>query len=347
MATSNGNGNSIPFIRNDDMFNRLKKSMILWYDIAKQGCTNESMAANPKLIDFSGNGNIGICNNFTWSGMSGIGGYKLDFNGVVINGPSTNFTLTKSNTYFKIDFNENYIFGNTIPIILYYNKINWNVNIEHHLKITSSYNSNEEIYLAYYQQTDTTNKRTKIPLNGEIIILPNPNTDGIFILFEISNFSKAGYIKIEEIPLYPNAIVTGGINNYILGTALPKLNKEDGYTIIAKRKWIDYGENDSIFIHNNSFIIEEYLSTEKYRVRSFGNYTELEKFSENDIIYQTSSSYNGINISKGTTVSSLNILNIGRGNSTDYSSIALYSLLFFNRDLANLEIQWVIDNLIN
>lgn len=50
----------------------IRRSMVLWYDIARQGCTNESMAANPVLKDLSGNGHDATCYNFAWTEESGI-----------------------------------------------------------------------------------------------------------------------------------------------------------------------------------------------------------------------------------------------------------------------------------
>ena len=34
----------------------IRDSMVLWYDLKKQGATNESMAAYPRIVDHSGNG---------------------------------------------------------------------------------------------------------------------------------------------------------------------------------------------------------------------------------------------------------------------------------------------------
>lgn len=45
---------------------------MLWYDIEKQGATNESMAANPILKDLSGNGHDMELRNFAWTEESGI-----------------------------------------------------------------------------------------------------------------------------------------------------------------------------------------------------------------------------------------------------------------------------------
>lgn len=49
----------------------VNEHMVLWYDIKRQGATNESMASNPVLRDLSGNGHDATCYNFAWSGMSG------------------------------------------------------------------------------------------------------------------------------------------------------------------------------------------------------------------------------------------------------------------------------------
>lgn len=47
-------------------------SLVCWYDLGKQQCTNESMAANPVLADLSGNGHDITCYNFEWAEESGI-----------------------------------------------------------------------------------------------------------------------------------------------------------------------------------------------------------------------------------------------------------------------------------
>jgi len=44
------------------------------------GITNEQMAANPVWVDKTGNGRDLQLKNFSWKGMSGVGGYVQDFN---------------------------------------------------------------------------------------------------------------------------------------------------------------------------------------------------------------------------------------------------------------------------
>lgn len=44
------------------------------------GLTNEQMAANPVWVDKTGNGHDIQLKNFSWKGMSGVGGYEMNFN---------------------------------------------------------------------------------------------------------------------------------------------------------------------------------------------------------------------------------------------------------------------------
>ena len=62
-----------------DYWAAIKKSMVLWYDISRQGCTNEDMADNPVLKDLTGNGYDATCYNFAWDGTSGISTADIDF----------------------------------------------------------------------------------------------------------------------------------------------------------------------------------------------------------------------------------------------------------------------------
>ena len=70
---SNANANNIPAYRLHSKFvKNIMDSMILWYDLKRQGATNESMAQTPVLRDLSGNGHDATCYNFAWTEESGI-----------------------------------------------------------------------------------------------------------------------------------------------------------------------------------------------------------------------------------------------------------------------------------
>lgn len=64
------------------------------------GLTNEQMAANPVWVDKMGNGHDIQLKNFSWKGMSGVGGGALVFDGVDDYGVCENFPiLTKEKGY--------------------------------------------------------------------------------------------------------------------------------------------------------------------------------------------------------------------------------------------------------
>lgn len=66
----------------DDTPAASRRSAVLWYDIAKQGATNEKMAANPVLKDLSGHGHDATCYNFGWTEGSGIS--TADYPGALV-----------------------------------------------------------------------------------------------------------------------------------------------------------------------------------------------------------------------------------------------------------------------
>lgn len=67
----------------------IPKHMVFWYDVQKQGATNEILKANPYLQDFSGKHRPLKLNNFLFAAMSGVGGYETNFsdNSIWISSP--------------------------------------------------------------------------------------------------------------------------------------------------------------------------------------------------------------------------------------------------------------------
>lgn len=74
LASQRGKAGGIP--------TAIRSAMVLWYDIARQGCTNESMQENPVLRDLSGNGHDATCYNFGWTEGSGIS--TVDYPGALV-----------------------------------------------------------------------------------------------------------------------------------------------------------------------------------------------------------------------------------------------------------------------
>lgn len=200
MGTSIGNSNAIPFnksrIRNSAM-----KSLILWYDIAKQQATNEGMAATPMLRDLSGNGHDATCYNFAWSGMSGIGGYAISpFNNWIAN---TNVTFTVQSNY-KCTIVSGSSGKQSLGIrASYYNNFILNISI-------SNINSSQvSIYML--QGDDVADIRCTITKEGTYAINLEYNEQASYNQVLIS-----GLCTVEILPEYPNALVSDGVDDYAM-----------------------------------------------------------------------------------------------------------------------------------
>lgn len=322
---------------------QIKDAMVLWYDIAKQGCTNESMSANPVLKDLSGNGHDATCYNFAWSGMSGVGGYNISPSSssqfissggkVSFSSDKTKCTITKTNSINK--FWEIYIDANeTSP--------------EYKIKVQGLNDSNLSIIVTGINLSDEINTITQ---DGEYIIEPvTANDSGIYpgLRFDKEDELSCN-ITIELIPQYPNALVSDGVDDYARVTGLPLL---DDVTCICKRKWF-YGDipdketallskRDSI----NMGIALEWYGYNNWNVRGIGAAEKVIALFKGDIVFMTKESYNGeftMPIGAKTDSDTLNIMSEYNNR---YFYGALYSLLLFNRTLTTDEIEWVKTNLI-
>ena len=334
----------------------IRDAMVLYYDIAKQEATNESMALSPILKDLSGNGNDATCYNFGWSGMSGIGGYSMP-----------NLTTWIKNSMVVIET----ITDNKIKIVS-------GGNAEMQLGIRRKYSSDISIKFSFTELVSSINvyKNT----NTGSVLIQTITEEGEYILdFEYDadkTFNQiliAGLGTVEQLPLYPNALVSDGVDDYAYvqdkyddeGNLINKkslvLNREDGYTVIAKRKWINEPtagtfnpiaskQGSTTMVENSAFVFEYSRisnSIRQYGSWNFGSPNTLNSIADGDVVYQTSKSYNGQNVlNVGSNEDSDRLYISSLLNNAGFANIALYSLLLFNRDLTDEEIEWVKNNLI-
>lgn len=351
----NANANGIPFLKRYGIPPAIKNSMVLWYDIARQGATNESMAENPTLKDLSGNGHDITCYNFAWAGMSGIGGYKVNFNEFKV----TNNDSVKEHTYNKLvvynteDVNTNFwdFFNNLAPGETYH--------IDSYKVRISGLSDEETIIYRYYNINDDNSiSHIDIRLRNGINTIPEINMTSIigivnkyttifqYILYKVINKQ----ITIELLPEYPNALVSDGVDDYAYVKGLPILTD---YTVIAKRKWLqtEGSNNDSFAAKGNnlaSFLIERYGNNGSQECYSFGQYNGVNFAFQEDVIYQTKESYNGSPLKVGTAVDVDNLVILARTSAPlGCIQAALYSFLLFDRTLTADEIEWVKTNLIS
>ena len=162
-------------------------------------------------------------------------------------------------------------------------------------------------------------------------------------------------ITVELLPLYPNALVGDGVDDYAQVTGLPILTKERGYTVVAKRKWLQTIDEGALVTKSEvrddgigAFIIEKVITDNNYYTYSYGNANMINDFqTDTTIIVQTSSSYNSTQIAKGngTDSETMSLFRFANNN-TNVCAIAIYSFLLFDRDLTEQEIEWVKTNMI-
>lgn len=326
------------------MWRKLKKDMVLWYDLKKQGATNESMAENPVLRDLSGNGHDATCYNFAWSGMSGVGGYADSY--INPHWYIENRRVTATKTEAKI--NVTGILSKTISI--YYQSSTGEQAYlvpSYKIKVIGLTDGQSITY------RDSDNTVTFMISNDGEYTLPEINFGAVgkFYGFTFNKLQDSCNITIEQLPLYPNALVSDGVDDYCLVEGLRYLNKDDGYTVIAKRKYLTGIRQSCLASKRNSdqpdgAFVFELQSVDWYRVDSFGYQNNMVQLEESDISYQTSKSYNGkaINVGEASDNNVLRLLNL-RGNYL--ANVAFYSFLLFDRDLSTDEIEWVKTNLMS
>lgn len=311
------------------------------------GLTNEQMAANPVWVDKTGNGHDIQLKNFSWKGMSGVGGYEMNFNLWRNNVPSIpDISMSTTTTLVSVSVG-NSTYNNNL---IYIHISNWDINKNHWLKVTSTYEDGD---LAFVFYNDSNTKKIGLPANGYVNILAYPEFKGSYMYIStISN--KQGSFTIEQLPLYPGALVFDGVDDYGACDNLPILTKEKGYTVVALRQWISMGEGISGLVSNvknwfndGAFVLEynSNNATNKFvnRPVSFGN-VNIEMDLPNNFTYQTSKSYKGVPITTGS-FKGTNSLFVGKLNNIieNYSNVAIWGLVFLDHDATEEELTKIKD----
>ena len=154
---------------------------------------------------------------------------------------------------------------------------------------------------------------------------------------------------------HPNALVSDGVDDYGICENFPILTKEKGYTVVAVRKWLNTGqENDKIFLSNSSKWAAGSLgafATERIKPNSvtcnvFGNENIITDAFNPDIDFaiQTSRKYNDkalTNIGGETGQNTIALFCSDNYSKSWKSSIALYSLEIYDKDLTPYQIEAV------
>lgn len=315
------------------------------------GLTNEQMEQNPVWVDKTGNGHDLQMKNLAWGGMSGVGGYNQNFNQW---GYGNLSTATQTHTSYKIEL--------SVPSTLKTANIYSNAN---------SIGKEGDVYdftLNIVGLKDGALLRiTKGVVSG---VIERIEKDGIYKIYQpieagwdqpriyifISNPNLVDLnITIEQLPLYPGALVFDGVDDWAGCDNLPLLPKEKGYSIIALRNWItryDATQYKRPLISNldtsdeGAFLIE-YRKDENVNdvTGSYNSFTDVYIDDNNPITWQTSSSYNGQIIKKGTSKSAnkLCICKTYFGQLSNYANAAIWEIVILDHDATEEELTKIKD----
>lgn len=308
------------------------------------GLTNEQMAANPVWVDKTGNGHDLQLKNFAWKGMSGVGGYVGDFSKWVNNRDATEIGITKSNSKVIIDVKVSQGSGKNIVFI---SKSNLGISNNVTIKITSTYPEGVMKFA-----NSASNKYLKLPSNGIITLQDNPEYTSNEMHLHLAS-ADLGQITIEQLPLYPGALVFDGVDDYGVCENFPILTKEKGYTVVALRQWITRGEralglvsNVKDWLNNGAFLLE-YRNIQADHLNkpiSFGAIgSEMDL--PHILTYQTSKSCNGVSITTGN-FEGTDVLHVGKlapANVGTCINAAIWELVFLDHDATEEELTKIKD----
>jgi hypothetical protein len=170
---------------------------------------------------------------------------------------------------------------------------------------------------------------------------------------QMKNFAWKKGSGISDI--YPGALVFDGVDDWAGCDNLPLLPKEKGYSIIALRNWItryDATQYKRPLISNldtndeGAFLIE-YRKDENVNdvTGSYNNFTDVYIDDNNPITWQTSSSYNGQIIKKGTSKSTnkLCICKTYFGHLSNYANAAIWEIVILDHDATEEELTKIKD----
>lgn len=315
------------------------------------GLTNEQMAANPVWVDKTGNGHDIQLKNFSWKGMSGVGGYVQDFNYFRNNATVDKIRIDEQGSNFiKVT-----ILTTGIGNAIYIPKNIYQFNKSYFIKISSEGYNEGDLSLSFYAPSASTATTVKVPLNPNgITEIPAIKEDD-FLAVYINVSGKVGSFTVEQLPLYPGALVFDGVDDWAGCDNLPLLPKEKGYSIIALRNWItryDATKYKRPLISNldtndeGAFLIE-YRKDENVNdvTGCYNSFTDVYIDDNNPITWQTSSSYNGQIIKKGTSKSTnkLCICKTYFGQLSNYANAAIWEIVILDHDATEEELTKIKD----
>ena len=315
----------------------------LYYNIKKQGITNENHAEfNDQLIDFINGHNIQL-NNIGWEGEGGINSYP-----VVFGANKTWETYATYNFTSNINGNELHITKvlNSNGLIFSYVKRN---NELLNIKEIPSFDieviglEGESKLQYYYLSEENAANITILTLENGVHKIPKsfiptdilPNST--WIGFRITPIQKGVSsfdcdITIEVLPTIEHALCLDGINDFGKVTGLSVVKD---YTAVADRKILGNNEggtlSKSYSAGNGAFIFETGSVNYSFGTGTSGSGIQSKRM----LSYLSKYIYNGNPVQVGASVDGDSMwLGTLRDNDTRFAKLALWSLMLFPYSLS-------------
>lgn len=286
------------------------------------GLTNEQMATNPVWVDKTGNGYDLQLKNFSWKGMSGVGGYGDE----------------NHQTFYKFTLDD-YVFIATPPGVKHMNFT---------FRVTGLQPGNK-LTLAFFGTTNTVygtwDKDGIYTVNSAVVEV------GKLVYFYNGYGATRGEFTIEILPLYPGALVFDGVDDYGACDNFPILTKEKGYTVVALRQW------DQDFL--NTTLTGGLLSTRNYSTGEGVAFEKIESsnkgywnlgaggiidFAKSPFTWQTSKQYNNVGILKGDKNHGKPLcVGCGLSGGQQCGRFAIWELVFLDHDATEEELNKIKD----
>lgn len=286
------------------------------------GLTNEQMATNPVWVDKTGNGYDLQLKNFSWKGMSGVGGYGDE----------------NHQTFYKFTLDD-YVFIATPPGVKHMNFT---------FRVTGLQPGNK-LTLAFFGTMNTVygtwNKDGIYTVDADIVEAGKPT------YFYNGYGATRGEFTIEILPLYPGALVFDGVDDYGVCENFPILTKEKGYTVVVLRQW------DQDFL--NTTLTGGLLSTRNYSTGEGVAFEKIESsnkgywnlgaggiidFAKSPFTWQTSKQYNNVGILKGDKNHGKPLcVGCGLSGGQQCGRFAIWELVFLDHDATEEELTKIKD----
>lgn len=201
----------------------------------------------------------------------------------------------------------------------------------------------------YYFQDATTRNFVEFQEDGTYTVPASAYSDistgeGYIGFYQKILADKQNPLIIELLPDNAGSLVFDGVDDYAVCDNIPI---QTDYTVICRRQiWDKQNDNETIVASKSlsydtgAFIFELLKNSTNDQCRSFGTLSSILVEKSDSISYQTSTSYNGTNITKGTGTDT-DILYLGNTRKNDYRYLygAIYYFALYDKSLTPDEIE--------